>query len=46
MTIIYCKKLLDCGQLFQLFKNVLNEELSEPIGAPDREAPRSSTRLC
>ena len=33
-TIIYCKKLLDCGQLFQLFKSVLNEELSEPIGAP------------
>jgi ATP-dependent DNA helicase RecQ len=33
-TIIYCRRQLECGQLFQLFKNEMGAELSEPIGAP------------
>uniref|UniRef100_A0A1X7TS72 DNA 3'-5' helicase n=1 Tax=Amphimedon queenslandica TaxID=400682 RepID=A0A1X7TS72_AMPQE len=31
---LYFKKLVDCGLLFQLFKSMLGDEMSDPIGAP------------
>ena len=34
-TIIFCRTYNDCSQLFLFFRDVLEEEITDPIGFPD-----------